>query len=437
MAPNETALLTQLSEGPLTSSELQQRLGLSQPTVSRLIRNAGHDIARIGRGRATRYVRAATIFDTQRTSLPLFNVDPQGMIKEQGRLHALWNGGYLLRPSGDAFWLLGLGGQGLFESLPYFLHDLRPSGFLGRQLARRLADEWGVPQDPRAWTDRQIGQYLVRRGDDLPGNLLLGDAAAARANRRTDQPAVVDRARAYPELALRALREEEPGSSAAGEQPKFTAYVEGTGHVIVKFSPLTDNPDARRWRDLLYAECCALRALGEHGLPAAETAVHEHGGRVFLESKRFDRVGQRGRLPALSLSMVDAEFAGEPLTWTAAARVLHGSRLLDAGALQEIAWLETFGHWIGNTDMHLGNLALAPERRQFRLLPAYDMLPMAYAPRRGELPSVTLRPPIQTADNAAVWQATRDAARGFWTRLAGDERVSAAFRAICAHNAQS
>jgi hypothetical protein len=43
-----------------------------------------------------------------------------------------------------------------------------------------------------------------------------------------------------------------PGSSAGGEQPKFTAYCgERSAHVIVKFSPLGDDAVARRWRDIL------------------------------------------------------------------------------------------------------------------------------------------------------------------------------------------
>lgn len=45
-------------------------------------------------------------------------------------------------------------------------------------------------------------------------------------------------------------RGEIPGSSAGGEQPKFTAYAmtpSGARHVIVKFSELDENPITERW----------------------------------------------------------------------------------------------------------------------------------------------------------------------------------------------
>ena len=47
------------------------------------------------------------------------------------------------------------------------------------------------------------------------------------------------------------------GSSAAGEQPKFSTYAQtaqGAAHVIVKFSETLDSPVSQRWRDLLLAE---------------------------------------------------------------------------------------------------------------------------------------------------------------------------------------
>jgi hypothetical protein len=73
-------------------------------------------------------------------------------------------------------WLVGDAGNGLFPSLPDFLEDLRPSGFVGRRIGRRLSDEWGIPSDPRHWNDDNLGRFLLRRGDDLPGELVVGDA---------------------------------------------------------------------------------------------------------------------------------------------------------------------------------------------------------------------------------------------------------------------
>ena len=46
--------------------------------------------------------------------------------------------------------------------------------------------------------------------------------------------------------------------------------------------------------------------------------------------------------------------------------------------------LPCFGTLIGNSDMHSGNLSFVAERgRPYNLAPAYDMTPMALAPRTG------------------------------------------------------
>ena len=57
--------------------------------------------------------------------------------------------------------------------------------------------------------------------------------------------------------------------------------------------------------------------------------------------------------------------------------------------------------------------------------------PMAFAPVRGELSRPGLRPPLRTALNREVWHATREAAAVYWSRLAADEALSAAFREQC------
>lgn len=419
--------LLELLGSPRSSRELQARLGLSQPTVSRLIRQAGEQIARIGRGPATRYARATTLFDTPRLSLPLFRIDGAGLVEQVATLRALTDGRYLVQPERQERWLLGSSGTGLFDGLPYYLHDLRPAGFLGRQIARRLAGEWGVPPDPRDWGDAEIGRYLLGRGDDLPGNLVVGEAALDRIERR--EVVAVDRG-AYPDLAEAALRDEAPGSSAAGEQPKFAVFHREAGHVIVKFSPAGTSPEAARWRDLLRAESHALELVRRQGIDAANATVHDIGGRLFLESRRFDRVGPEGRTAAISLGMVDAELAGEGHGWARTARSLLEQGLLQHDDLRRLVWLEAFGGWIGNTDMHLGNVSLCPLEEGFRLLPAYDMLPMALAPVRGEIPARPLRPPMRSAGQAELWLSAGLAAVEYWRELAGDARLSDPFRTI-------
>lgn len=54
------------------------------------------------------------------------------------RTLALTQGRNLIEPASDAdrFLLFGLEGQ-LFDGLPYYLDDLRPQGFLGREIPAR------------------------------------------------------------------------------------------------------------------------------------------------------------------------------------------------------------------------------------------------------------------------------------------------------------
>jgi len=71
------------------------------------------------------------------------------------------------------------------------------------------------------------------------------------------------RGRRYPALADKVLGGEWPGSSAAGEQPKFATKIAmdtGAGkQVIVKFSGKAGRPEDIRWADLLAAEHMAIK----------------------------------------------------------------------------------------------------------------------------------------------------------------------------------
>src|SRR5690606_2099266 len=103
----------------------------------------------------------------------------------------------------------------------------------------------------------------------------------------------------YAELAEVAMAWGVPGTSAAGEFPKFTAAraVDGACvKVLVKFSGSDNSPSSLRWADLLVCEHLAARTLAEvAGIAAAETRILEAAERTFLESVRFDRHGMTGR----------------------------------------------------------------------------------------------------------------------------------------------
>lgn len=434
-------LFQALRFGPRSSKAIQSELRASQATVSRLIRRASGRVTRIGAGRNTRYLSLRPLFHTPQVAYPLHAVDERGVISQIATLQGGVDGSYLLAPSSGgplARWLQGDTRTGHYPGLPYLLEDLRPAGFIGRQIGQRIGAAWGIGRDPRSWTDEQLGRWLLLHGLDLPGNLVLGDDAAERISSATiEREPVGERAEAYPALADEALAGGQPGSSAAGEQPKLAIRQREAGAVIVKFSPRGDGAAARRWRDLLRAEHLALSLLREHGLPAVESRLFDFDGRVFLETTRFDRCGARGRRPALSLMMIDAELVGVGAGWTRVASALDDAGWLTSADRERVTLLELFGGWIGNSDMHLGNLSLRPTGDSFGLLPIYDMLPMALAPLRGELPVANLATPTRRAGQERLWNESGELAQVFWSRLASDQALDDRLRRIADERASA
>lgn len=414
-----------LERGPISSKELQAMTGLSQTAVSRQLRQLGDSIVTLKVGRTPRYIKTRNAFGgTDR--IPLFAIDDHGGHCVAAYIRPLVSGGFHVEQvTGTSSLLLGEGGTGLHEDLPYFLYDMCPQGFLGRQIAReiaaRLAD---FPSDPRRWTTTHIGRYLLANGEDAPGNFIFGEQALLRVRQK---PLPVPDAQ-YPLMAQNVLDGIVPGSSAGGEQPKFTAFsAHGGCHVIVKFSPTGDNEVARRWKDILITEHHGLETIRTAGYPATETRLLDIEGRLFLELKRFDRVGEYGRRSMLSLAAIDAEFVGAGNGWPRIARALVQQRRMSPSCLSMVEFLWCFGKRIHNTDMHLGNLSLALEGDRFRLLPNYDMCSMGFAPKSGGEVTPFRIPKISfpECDNAKdIRKATRQAADAFWTRVADDSRIS-------------
>ena len=75
-------------------------------------------------------------------------------------------------------------------------------------------------------------------------------------------------------------------------------------------------------------------------------------------------------------------------------------------------------------------------RRPLRLAPSYDMLPMLYAPQRGEVRDPPFEPRSPLTRALEQGRAAQPVAVQFWQRLAADVRVTAAFRAIASANAE-
>ena len=420
-----------LASGPLGARQLVEKTGLSQPTLSRTITALGDEVVRIGAARSIQY----TLRDAGRGlgAVPVYRVSAEGQLQRLGELVPVRPDGYVMCKTD--------GTTRHSDSLPWWLLDMRPQGFLGRAYAARHADALGLPRDLAEWNDSHMLRALLAHGHDAVGNLLLGDVARADflAAAAPTPIAWENKGEAYQRLAQAAARGDLPGSSAGGEQPKFTSLAQtpdGPRHMLVKFTLPDANPVTERWRDLLLAEYHALttlRAAHDGGgcvVSAARACVIDHAGQRFLELERFDRVGVTGRQGLVSLASVEAEWVGDASArWpTIATRLAQGGHIT-AEAATGAALLYAYGTLIGNTDMHHGNLSfLNQQGRPYALAPAYDMLPMAFAPRasgglRDDLAPALLHPSVPNA----IWAQALALASDFLSRLQADERWSARF----------
>ena len=150
-----------------------------------------------------------------------------------------------------------------------------------------------------------------------------------------------------------------------------------------------------------------------------------------MESERFDRSGENGRMSMISLEAIDAEFTGFGGGWPQVMDALYEKDLISLQHVFDAASLWCFGRLINNTDMHLGNLSLAIEGDVFRLLPLYDMCSMGFAPQSGgEVPPYGFVPsePGRTNLPEDAIGAAKIMAGDFWERVSNDERISDEFR---------
>ncbi|MBK9614249.1 MAG: type II toxin-antitoxin system HipA family toxin YjjJ [Uliginosibacterium sp.] len=435
MSTNVEDLRLLLAAGPQSSRQLIEKIGISQPTLSRTVAQLGDEVVRMGQARSIQYALRDTLRGLP--DMPVYRVDAEGRLRHLGVLIPVRPEGFVMREEGGA--------TPHSDGLPWWLADMRPAGYLGRAYAARHGVALGLPARLADWNDSHVVRALLAHGHDLPGNLLLGEAARAHflASAAPVPVAAVDKPSAYPRLAHEAAEGERPGSSAGGEQPKFASFAEtphGPRHVLVKFSEAEESPVSERWRDLLLVEHLALETLHAASIPAARSQLIDGGGQRFLEVERFDRVGAYGRQALFSLAVLDAEFIGAATEgWPAMARRLATERVITRDAAHGAALLWAFGSLIGNTDMHAGNLSFCGEEGQpYRLAPAYDMTAMAFAPRSGgglpdSLSEIRLRSDIP----ADTWRQAESLARAFLRRAGEANGFSARFTpclaALAAH----
>src|SRR3989304_7802366 len=81
---------TELSRGVLHAADLRDRLGVSPATLMRMVRDAGQDVVRIGRGRATQYALRQQWLNLDSSRFPLFRITRTGAaVSEWGRSYNL------------------------------------------------------------------------------------------------------------------------------------------------------------------------------------------------------------------------------------------------------------------------------------------------------------------------------------------------------------
>jgi hypothetical protein len=204
----------------------------------RMVRDTA-DVVRIGRGPATRYALRQQWLNLDSSRFPLFRITAIGAAESAGELITLAARQSVWMPAGR-----------VSNGLPIELVDARPSGFLGRHFAAAHGD-LRLPPRLTDWSDHHILIAMSHRGEDLPGNLIVGDESFARWQALGGVAATHND---YPTLANATIAGHPPGSSAGGERPKFGVLVDGR-HMLVKFAARGGATDGvgvicSSWREL-------------------------------------------------------------------------------------------------------------------------------------------------------------------------------------------
>jgi hypothetical protein len=404
-----------LLDGALRSGELLDVTGATRETLANAYRREARQVLRFGQARATRYAARQNLPGLDTDEFPVFRVDEGGNIRPAGQLVTL--------VATESVWLPD---PTVIDGLPPEMQDIAPKGFLGRSYARHH-DDLGLPEDVTSWSDNHILIALSRRGEDLPGNLVIGRESFDRFQALQHE---IHTTQDFRMLSNEAIAGEHVGSSAGGEQPKFTAFVGGQ-HRIVKFATdVSDN--ARRWQDLLLLEHIALQTLQNAGVDAAQTELVDMDGLRCLVVDRFDRVGEMGRRQVMTLTAASENVDG---SWADSAEEMHRRGELSDEGLHQITLLDAFGALIANTDRHHYNVSLFPTDSGYDVAPAFDQLPMAYAPpASGNLRNAAIRQPHAAVNTLAVWDEAHALAREYWHRVA-EQQLSESMAVIAREHA--
>ncbi len=428
------------ARGPVSATELASLLRVNRTTIVRALPDFGDELVTLGATRSTRYMLRRSLRNIG-SCWPVYRIGEDGRATEWAEIEALHERQWRVQWVGTPPEWAGrfTSGSGRGKGFPFFLGDLRPQGFLGRIIAARISRTLQLPDDPERWSDEDTMVFLQTSGEDLPGNHVLGDDCLRRALAASADPSAGN---VIPEAEGESFYQDQvariaaslPVSSVGGKQPKFltTLQMESGVYqpVLVKVSASIDQAVGGRWADLLLCEFIAHQVLEEVGLANSGARLLDAGGRRFLEIPRFDRVGVGGRRGVVSLEALSTSLTGAlPRDWIEAAVGLHRHGLIDEESIATIRRLHAFGELIGNTDMHLGNLAFfLGDTLPLRIAPAYDMLPMLWAPgHQGELVKMPFSPAPPVPAMIEPWREAAAWAEEFWTRVSGDPWVSEEF----------
>lgn len=411
-----------MGAGILSARELMDQLGVSKATLSRCLEKSKSRYVAIGTTRNRQYGLMRSISGTD-SELPFYRVDEQGTLVPCDRLVIL-HGDHHVVPSTLQ----------IFNGLPPEIADMTPQGFMGRAFCRSYARDLLIPERTQDWSNDHIIKVVALRGEDLPGNLIVGNVSAERWQKLN--PISIMRSD-YIERAELAIEAQSVGSSAGGERPKFSAVVKDRC-VFVKFAGPLRSPTQRRWRDLLLCEYFAGEVLRKNGIDVCETHFSEDGNYAFLEVVRFDRVGKKGRKSYLSFAAVDDFLFCERDSWIRCAQRLQRRGMFSETDVRKVAVIEAFAKMIGDTDRHFYNLGLLPRFSSpqsltpigFDLAPVFDKLPMLFAPVDEHLVERKFQMPLPDPELMSVWSEAKELAMMFWKRVAGEKSISRELRGV-------
>jgi hypothetical protein len=365
-------------------------------------------------------------------AIPVARVTPEGAVEPLGTWHDRTRTLVLERPG---FPFLRPGTHTFESRLPWVFSDMSPSGFLGARFSRAFP-ELGLPERTRDWSNEHVLAAISHRGEDLNGNLLIGEESIRRFT-DTFAPEIRGGTRKrsdYGQVVEDFLAQHATGSSSwlGGERPKLLLHSVGTLNqtdCLLKFTPPLTTELGVRWRDLLCFEALASQVLAASGIDSvgahpATFQVLDDGRRAGLLLRRFDRIGLLGRSGAATLYSLALSRGEFELSAPAVMRSLAREGLVPSADADTVERVHAFSHAIGNTDAHLGNYALRfDDEGRARLAPIYDVTAMVFAPVADELPDTRVHP-----RPSAVPSFVEPLVSALIERVRHDDRLSADFR---------